>query len=224
MPTPCSNWSIFTASDTTYLESRNASDPKPSGESLANRVPMGDRQPVPMGLLLRILLDLSIERLIPPWSMAVHSCSAGIFLHYNYGLWNDENSAVQIARAFNYNEVCTLACCCFKYVHNRFCASSTTTIVRCAMLHSTCIYCRMSDSLRSEETNITYKSVVTEYESWSSLKQSFLLYLIIIIIGMMVDYGVSEDDITRPLLHCHTRLFDTGNDIDKMPSSFGYKL
>ena len=156
------------------------------------------------------------------WSR--HGAWRSIVLHYNYGLWNNENSAVQIARAFNYNAVCTLACCCFKYVHNRFCASSTTTIVRCAMLHSTCIYCRMSDSLRSEETNITYKCVVTEYESWSSLKQSFLLYLIIIIIGMMVDYGVSEDDITRPLLHCHTRLFDTGNDIDKMPSSFGYKL
>ena len=104
--------------------------------------------------------------------------------------WWIENSAVQIARAFNYNEVCTLACCCFKYVHNRFCASSTTTIIWCAMLHSTCIYCRMSDSLRSEETNITYKCVVTEYESWSSLKQSFLLYLIIIIIGMMVDLMV----------------------------------
>ena len=101
---------------------------------------MGDRQPVPMGLLLRILLDLSIERLIPPWSMAVHSCSAGIFLHYNYGLWNDENSAVQIARAFNYNEVCTSAYCCFKYVHNRFCASSTTTIVRCAIIANAALH------------------------------------------------------------------------------------
>ena len=42
----------------THFESRNAPDSKSSGKGLTNRVPMRDRQPVPVGLLLIRLLGL----------------------------------------------------------------------------------------------------------------------------------------------------------------------